>query len=170
MITSVSVSNKEVFWRAGIIYLFMAETITPVIRFTTRSDLDALADLATQLGYLSTPEQVRPRLEDLLSHTDENAVIVAELDGHVVGWVHAHITRLLVNDPEVEIDGLVVDEGVRGQGVGDALMRAAEGWALDHGCSSVYLRSNTMRTQAHEFYKRLGYEIIKSQYALRKTF
>jgi hypothetical protein len=48
-------------------------------------------------------------------------------------------------------------------------MQAAETWTLEKGCSSVYLRSNVIRTGAHEFYKRLGYTIIKSQYAFRKV-
>ena len=141
---------------------------SPIIRPAKLSDLSALPDLATQLGYPSTPESIRPRLEDLLSRTDGNVILVAELDGRVVGWAHAHIYRLLVDDPEVEIGGLVVDESVRGQGVGEALMHAAEDWARERGCASVYLRSNTIRTRAHEFYKRIGYEIVKSQYALRK--
>jgi len=107
-------------------------------------------------------------LTELLERPDENAIFIADRNGRPLGWVHAHLHRLLVNDPEVEIGGLIVDESVRGQGIGEQLMRAAEAWAKKRGCSSVYLRSNTIRTLAHEFYKRIGYEIIKSQYAFRK--
>ena len=142
---------------------------SPTIRPAKLSDVCVLTDLATQLGYPSTPDGIRPRLEDLLSRTDENVILVAELEGCVVGWAHAHIYRLLVDDPEVEIGGLVVDETVRGQGMGQALMQAAEEWAREQGCARVYLRTNTIRTRAHEFYKRIGYETVKSQYAMRKT-
>jgi len=48
-------------------------------------------------------------------------------------------------------------------------MQAAEAWTLEKGCTSVYLRSNVIRTRAHKFYKRIGYTIVKSQYAFRKN-
>jgi GNAT superfamily N-acetyltransferase len=87
----------------------------------------------------------------------------------VVGWVHVHLYLLLVDDLEAEIGGLVVDADLRGQGVGAQLMAAAEAWARENGCQSVYLRSNTLRTEAHAFYRHLGYSLIKSQYAFRKV-
>jgi len=146
----------------------MSDQIT--IRLAKEGDVEALAELAGQLGYPSTSQQVLDRLRVLLARPDENAVFVADQDGQLLGWVHAHIYRLLVDDPEVEIGGLIVDQTVRGQGIGEQLMQAAETWAKKMGCSSVYLRSNTIRTPAHEFYKRIGYEIIKSQYAFRKKF
>ncbi len=145
----------------------MPDQIT--IRLAKEEDVEALTDLAGQLGYPSTGQQVFSRLTVLLARPDENAIFVADKNGRLFGWVHAHIYRLLVDDPEVEIGGLIVDESVRGQGIGEQLMWAAETWAKKMGCSSVYLRSNTIRTPAHEFYKRLGYEIIKSQYAFRKN-
>ena len=147
----------------------MTETLSLTIRFAWSEDAEALAKLADQLGYPSTVEQVRRRFETLVKKSDENAVFVAEADGKILGWVHVHLYRLLVDDPETEIGGLVVDDTVRGQRIGERLMQAAEAWALEKGCSSVYLRSNVIRTRAHEFYKRLGYTIIKSQYAFRKV-
>jgi N-acetylglutamate synthase-like GNAT family acetyltransferase len=147
----------------------MNENINLTIRHARREDISALTKLIVQLGYPSTNEQVHRRFEILVGKKDENTVLVAELNGKIIGWVHAHIYNLLVDDPEVEIGGLVVDESMRGQGIGEKLMRAAEDWACEHSCTSVYVRSNTIRTRAHEFYKGLGYEIIKSQYAFRKT-
>jgi len=146
----------------------MSDQIT--IRLAKEGDVEALAKLAGQLGYPSTSQQVSGRLTVLLARPDDNAIFVADQNGRPLGWVHAHIYRLLVDDPEVEIGGLIVDQTVRGHGIGEQLMQAAETWAKKMGCSSVYLRSNTIRTPAHEFYKRIGYEIIKSQYAFRKKF
>ena len=146
----------------------MTEAMSPMIRLARLEDTDALANLAGQLGYPSTVEQIRRRFEVLMEKSDENAVFVAEANGKILGWVHVHIYSLLVDDPETEIGGLVVDEAARGQRIGEELMQAAEAWTLEKGCSSVYLRSNVIRTHAHEFYKRIGYSVIKSQYAFRK--
>ena len=147
----------------------MTEAMSPMIRLARLEDTDALANLAGQLGYPSTVEQIRRRFEVLMEKSDENAVFVAEANGKILGWVHVHIYSLLVDDPETEIGGLVVDEAARGQRIGEELMQAAEAWTLEKGCSSVYLRSNVIRTRAHEFYKRLGYSVVKSQYAFRKN-
>jgi GNAT superfamily N-acetyltransferase len=147
----------------------MSQNLPITVRPARLEDTEALTKLAGQLGYPSTVEQVRRRFQILAEKSDENAVFVAEADGKILGWVHAHLYNLLVDDPEIEIGGLVVDKSVRGQGIGERLMRAAEAWTLEKGCSSVYLRSNVIRTRAHEFYKRLGYNTIKSQYAFRKV-
>jgi GNAT superfamily N-acetyltransferase len=146
----------------------MSEMPPTRIRPSTPADIPDLAQLAGQLGYPSTPEQVARRFEALAGEPDENALFVAEVDGRVAGWVHVHLYSLLVDDPEAEIGGLVVDASRRGQGLGAQLMAAAEAWAREKGCPSVYLRSNTMRTEAHAFYQQLGYRLVKSQYAFRK--
>lgn len=152
----------------SIIYKIMKDLNSLTIRPAKTEDAEALASLATQLGYPSTTDQTLERFRVLQARPNEDTVIVAEMNGQVVGWVHAHTYRLLMDAPEVEIGGLVVDESIRGQGIGERLMEAAEVWAHKLNCSSIYVRSNTNRTRAHEFYKALGYEIVKSQYALRK--
>jgi GNAT superfamily N-acetyltransferase len=146
----------------------MSKQPAPSISLAVPADIPDLADLAGQLGYPSTPEQVAGRFDTLNKKPDENAVFVAELDGRVAGWVHVHRYQLLVESPEAEIGGLVVDASLRGRGFGALLMEAAETWARGKGCPSVYLRSNTLRAEAHAFYQALGYRLIKSQYAFRK--
>jgi GNAT superfamily N-acetyltransferase len=146
----------------------MSELPPTKIRLATPADVPDLTQLAGQLGYPSTTEQVAPRFDALTGKPDENALFVAEVGGRVAGWVHVHLYSLLVDDPEAEIGGLVVDASLRGQGLGAQLMAAAEAWAREKGCPSVYLRSNTLRSEAHTFYQGLGYRLIKSQYAFRK--
>jgi GNAT superfamily N-acetyltransferase len=131
-------------------------------------DAEAAARLATQLGYPATTDEIRRRLQ-ALSESDDATVFVAEdPQGGAVGWVHVFGRLLLESDPDAEIGGLVVDERLRGRGIGKALMASAEAWARERGYGVVSLRTNVIRTEAHEFYKALGYEVIKSQLKLRK--
>jgi GNAT superfamily N-acetyltransferase len=139
----------------------------PTIRPATPEDAGAIARLAVQLGYTSTPDEARRRLQTLNQHTDHR-VYVAETDGAVIAWIHLLVHPSLVSDTPVEIAGLVVDEHHRSRGVGEALMRHAEDWARAHGCTSVRLRSNVTRSRAHQFYQRLGYTLWKSSHAFRK--
>jgi GNAT superfamily N-acetyltransferase len=59
--------------------------------------------------------------------------------------------------------------GTRGQyRLSAALTAAAEKRAAASGCTTIRLRSNVIRGDAHRFYERLGYERLKTQYAFRK--
>jgi len=154
---------------AGIICLLMAETSPLTIRLAREEDVTRLADMADQLGHHSTVEQIRKRFEVLMKKSDYNVIFVAEANRKAVGWVHAHVYDMLVDDPKLEIGGLVVDEKFRGRGIGTELMQAAENWAIEKGCFTIYVRSNVIRTHAHEFYERMGYTMVKSHYIFRKA-
>ena len=139
------------------------------IRAARIGDARRLAELSGELGYPSSAASVRRRLRNLFADRD-HAVWVAEArDGAIAGWIHVFVKQLLESDREVEIGGLVVDQDFRGQGAGKALVERAERWAKSKRLKSVYLRSNIIRKDAHIFYQKLGYKIIKTQSAFRKA-
>ena len=53
---------------------------------------------------------------------------------------------------------MVVDEAVRGRGIGAELVRAAERALGERGCYMIEVTSHVRRADAHRFYERLGYE------------
>ncbi|HEX4497737.1 MAG TPA: GNAT family N-acetyltransferase [Thermoanaerobaculia bacterium] len=126
------------------------------------SDAAALADLATQLGYPTRPEEAETRLRDLVDRTD-GIVLVAEEDGTVIGWGHVVEARRVELGPFAELVALVVDERRRGLGTGAALVQAALDWAAGQGFDTLRVRSNVVRERTHAFYERLGFERTKSQ-------
>ena len=86
-------------------------------------------------------------------------VLVAELGSTVVGCLSTSVMRVLHRPAPVgRISMMVVDEAVRGRGIGAALVRAAEEGLAAQGCYMVEVTSNVRRTEAHRFYERLGYE------------
>jgi ribosomal protein S18 acetylase RimI-like enzyme len=138
------------------------------IRSARSDDAPRLAKLSRQLGYPTTPEALRDRLQKI-EREAEHEVCVAEAGSEVLGWIDLLVERALVSGNEVEIAGLVVDEACRGRGLGRRLMEHAEQWAREKGCRSVRLRSNVVRAEAHAFYERLGYSVFKTQKNFRKT-
>ncbi|HLT45938.1 MAG TPA: GNAT family N-acetyltransferase [Rubricoccaceae bacterium] len=138
------------------------------VRRAEPGDLDALAALAGQLGYPSTPDEASSRLRLLTAHPDLHAVYVAEVGDAVAGWVHVFVGARLESDPFAEIGGLVVDERHRGAGVGEALVREAERWARGRGMAQLRVRSNVVRKRAHRFYEREGFERLKEQVVFQK--
>lgn len=145
-----------------------AETQRVRIRTAQTEDAGRIAALSGQLGYPSSGASIRRRLRNLLGNS-EHAIWVAEADeGTVAGWIHIFVKQLLESDREAEIGGLVVDREFRGRGAGKALVERAERWAKARRLKSLYVRSNVVRKDAHIFYQKLGYKIIKTQSAFRK--
>ncbi len=56
------------------------------------------------------------------------------------------------------IEDVVVDEAARGQGVGEALCRAALAYAKTAGAYSVDLTSRPSREAANRLYQRMGFQ------------
>ena len=146
----------------------MALDTAITVRPAEAADADSIASLCGQLGYPSTSEDIRRRLAETAGDADA-AVLVADSrrDG-VVGWIHVRALRLITRDACAEIGGLVVDESLRGRGIGARLMAAAEEWSRHRGFGALRLRSNVIRDEAHAFYRRQGFASSKTSLLFTK--
>ncbi|MBM7702804.1 GNAT family N-acetyltransferase [Metabacillus iocasae] len=130
------------------------------IRLIEVKDAPAIAQLMTQLGYITTEKQMQDRLNKLKHHEDYEG-IVAEQDGTIVAFVGLHDGLLFKDDQSyVRVIAFVVDETCRGQGIGTALLKEVERWAKQKGATSVTLNSGnrTERKDAHHFYIERGFQ------------
>jgi ribosomal protein S18 acetylase RimI-like enzyme len=134
------------------------------IRQSTSADGAALArvDLATWTtltspsdppddsdGYVFFDERTRPE-----------EVLVAEVDGVVVGYVKIlPATPLPSNAHVLQIQGLGVDPGCQGRGVGQALLKAAVEAARARGARKLSLRVLGRNTTARRLYERCGFVV-----------
>ncbi len=132
------------------------------IRPCRPADAQAVAELATELGYPTDEAQAGARLAWLLDRDDER-ILIAEDDGIVVGWLHAREVRSLESEPFGEIAGLVVAAPRRGEGFGKALVQAALAWAAERGLATLRVRSNVVRTETHRWYQAAGFTLLKTQ-------
>ena len=127
------------------------------VRTAKASDCRALQRLIGQLGYEVTEAQVAERLTDM--EREGRLVLVADLDGEVVGCLSTSVMRVLHRPAPVgRISMMVVDSAVRGRGIGAELVRSAEEALVAGGCQLVEITSNLARIDAHRFYERLGYQ------------
>lgn len=127
------------------------------IRDARSGDHCAIASLLHQLGYESAPAQVQERLL-ALSGSPADRVLVADLHGGVVGCISLHVLPLFHAGGKLgRITSLVVSECHRGQGIGAALITAAQRWFGSAGCVKVEVTSSDRRLDAHRFYGQHGF-------------
>lgn len=127
------------------------------VREARPEDASALARLIDMLGYPVAAADVGHRLVALCE--SGLTPLVAEQEGRVVACLTLSVMTVLHRpQPVGRISMLVVDEGLRGGGIGALLVAAAEARLREKGCGLVEVTSNARRTRAHAFYERLGYE------------
>ena len=95
----------------------------------------------------------------------EAALFVAENEAGILGAVIAWERQapeipMLVPRRYLSVDNLVVAEGFRRLGVGEALMERVHLWAKDRGLKEVQLTVWDFNEGARAFYQRLDYEML----------
>lgn len=131
-------------------------------RIATVNDAEYITELSCQLGYETTREKTQQRLTEILNNTD-NCVFVAVNNAKVIGWIHGFYSLRVESEPFVEIGGLVVDKNHQKKGIGKLLIETVYEWSRLKECDKIRVRSNTIRKEAHQFYKKLGFTETKEQ-------
>lgn len=141
-----------------------------LIREATPSDAEAIWKLnQKEMGYAYPLNDTKGRLQKLIL-SEFDAIYVAEVDDCVVGYIHANSYDLLYAPHMKNIMGIAVDSNYRCHGIGKALLRQVELWAIHDGAAGVRLVSGASRHGAHAFYHKCGYSGDKEQLNLKKLF
>ena len=118
--------------------------------------IEGICELLPQLSQ-SSPQ---PSPQDLkqLADSESALMLVAIQAGKAVGCltliVYATLTGI-----SARIEDVVVDQSMRGKGVGEALNKTALEEAAKTGAKYVDLTSKPERKAANELYKKLGFEL-----------
>lgn len=119
-----------------------------------QSIVSAFALLIPQLSS-SNPAPDGAALQRIVDH-DATTLFLAHLGGRIVGSLTLAVFPIPTG-VRAWIEDVVVDEGVRGHGVGEELNRAALERARSLGAITVDLTSRPSREAANRLYKRLGF-------------
>jgi ribosomal protein S18 acetylase RimI-like enzyme len=119
----------------------------------------ALQRLVPQLSASKTP----PTLEELdqLIQSEASTLLVArEPDGNspISGILCLSVYRVPTGLRSI-IEDVIVDEGMRGRGIGEALTRRAIDLARKAGADGISLTSNPQRVAANHLYQSLGFQL-----------
>ena len=139
------------------------------IRQAKPTDVGSLADIyqasaehhvRLDPSLYSTPDYLalKERYAKRLPLPEEEEILVAEVDGEVVGWIEMLLRpasgqpRMMRDALSVALDIAVLPEH-RGHGVGSRLVDAAEKWAGERGAEVMTLSTHVANFDAIRFYQ-----------------
>lgn len=138
-----------------------------VFRLARREDLSSIVRMLADDELGSQREQYKVPLPESyyvafeqIDNDPNNELIVAELNGEVVGTLH------LIFIPSIsyqgglraEVESVRVDRNCQNQGIGSEMMKWAVERAQGRNAHLVQLTTHRSREDAHRFYERLGFK------------
>jgi GNAT superfamily N-acetyltransferase len=144
------------------------------VRRARREDVGAIVELiaADQIGATRDGGDLAP-YERAFAAVDADPaqllVVVTDARSAVVGTLQLTFIPGLARRGGVraQIEAVRVRAGLRGQGLGGALLEWAIEEARRRGCALVQLTSDARREEAHRFYGRLGFVASHTGFKLR---
>ncbi len=149
---------------------------TPNIRRATASDLPAIVGMLAddELGSTRENPSDLTTYQAAFSRIEANPnqlLAVMEQDGQIVGTLQLTFIPGLSFQGAIraQIEAVRVASTERGGGLGKFLITWAIEQARDHGARMVQLSSNATRTDAHRFYRNLGFDQSHAGFKLSLT-
>lgn len=118
-------------------------------------------------------EEHRKDMVDILSDLEFNAVFVAVgAERRLHGFVEVSM-RLTAegcnSSPIGYLEGWYVEPDLRGKGIGRALVKKAEAWALANGCKEMASDAESANKLGRAAHEKLGYEEVEVLAHYRKS-
>ena len=128
------------------------------VRAMTAQDIDEVLMLAAR--FVEAPHWTRRDYEQILLTASTfltRRAFIALSDSNLAGFAAA---GWLPGEAAAEVEGLVVDEKYRRQGMGSALIGACMEWAANAGASSMRLEVRASNAAALALYHRHGFSPV----------
>lgn len=151
---------------------------TPTIRSAQLSDVPELSVLRATLWPDSPAETHAAELTAILAGKAPGilpmAILVAPApDGTLLGFLEvglrSHADGCDWSRPVGYVEGWFVSLRARRQGIGAALLRAAEDWSRAHRCTEIASDTQMTNTLSQRVHQALGFEIAERAILFRKS-
>lgn len=136
------------------------------IRLARPDDAAAIAAILRDVGWFDQVNREKPeRSEARVRHglevcegDESQTVLVATVDGRLVGYAAVHWFPNLLIGPEGYLSELFIMEAHRSVGIGSGLLAAIEDEARERGCTRLMLFNRRAReSYTRGFYQRNGW-------------
>jgi len=122
-------------------------------------DIPKLALLYNQFWNEDSCVETMIKQFEKLQRSDNYVLLSAVLDGELIGSAMGIVCEDLYGkcEPFMVLENVIVDKNHRRKGVGKALIREIEKYAVDSNCTQIILVTETDRVDACNFYASVGY-------------
>ncbi len=133
------------------------------IRTAVPADIPALLELLEALFSVAADFQFdadksRRGLELMLQNPEQRTILVAEIDGQVVGMCSAQlIVSTAMGAPAIWIEDVVLRPEFRGRGLMPLLLLELERWATKRGAARFQVLCDSQNAPAMAFYPKVGF-------------
>jgi aminoglycoside 6'-N-acetyltransferase I len=127
------------------------------------SDFTEYCELRRKLWPMSDDVN-RSEARAIVADANRWAVFVARSDDRVAGFVEVHLrdhAEGASTSPVGFVEGWFVEQELRRQSIGGALISAAEQWARERGCAEMGSDTEIDNLVSIEAHQRLGYTIAE---------
>lgn len=132
-----------------------------VVRPLEERDLNQWFRLRHLLWDATAEEDHKSEMLDIIEHSDSQLVLVAESGAEVVGFLEVSI-RTFAEDCSTDhvgyLEGWFVDPAFRKMGIGRDLVRMAETWVREKGCTEIASDAELGNEPSLAAHQKLGYE------------
>ena len=96
---------------------------------------------------------------DAIATDPNNTFYVWDEDGQVVGCLQLTFLPGMSYQGSwiAQVEGVRVDRSMRGEGIGEEMMKFVIAKSRERGCKQLQLKTDKRRFDAHRFYERLGF-------------
>lgn len=124
------------------------------------ADIDAILKLQTQIYRTEKiADGARDALEKQLADDTCDVLVAKDESGKVAATAAIYYIEVPVRSrPYAFLEGLVVDESTRGQGVGTKMFEKILELARAKHCYKIVFTSGSDRLDAHKLYEKLGFK------------
>ena len=128
-----------------------------MIRRATTMDESVIYDFIVELEENEFDKTIFSTIYHANLQNPQVEYYVYEENNRVLGFISIHIQKLLHHSGNIaEIQELIVDENVRGKGIGKQLFEKARFIAIENECMQLEVCCNQKRKESHKFYESQG--------------
>ena len=142
-----------------------------LIRRVDERDFDEWLRMRLALWPDHTVDELQSELASLVADESAATFVADRGDGTLGGFVEAGLRKYAEgcdSSPVGYIEGWYVDADLRAQGIGRALIQAAETWAIDRGCTEIGSDTWIDNEVSYRAHLALGYEEAERLIHFRK--
>lgn len=122
-------------------------------------DIEELLELYKKLAPFENLVEESIEIYKQMFKDDQYLILTAKDEGKVIGSVLGICCKSIATGgrPFLVIEDVIVDENVRGKGIGSKLIGSIEEFGKRNNCAYGILVSSGFRKDAHKFYESLGF-------------